>query len=296
MSRSILLSVLAASFLSIAATTATTASAASKEECLDAHSRGQDLREKGLLTRARATFLTCAQSSCPNLIQGDCAKYAEELDRLVPSVSFSARDARSGDLPNTTVYVDDVLIANRLDDGKSYDFDPGKHVIRYVHDGKETVLKVVLNQGDKGRTLVATFASENAPVPASADDARALPPQPKRPAFPLVVAGLGAAALVTGGVLMAIGMHDVPSNCSMSTKECAAAPGDKSFDEASKGVGMANLGLGVGLGGAAVLVGGLIWYFTQSPTPPSTSAALKTPLLAPWVGREAGGVMMTRSF
>src|SRR4051812_42136679 len=165
MSRSIgltALATLAASVLSLA--WAAPAAAASKEECLDSHSRGQDLREKGLLTRARQTFLTCAQSSCPNLIQGDCAKFAEELDRLVPSVSFSARDARSGDLPNTTVYVDDLLVANRLDDGKSYDFDPGKHVIRYVHDGKETVLKVVLNQGDKGRTLVATFASENAPA------------------------------------------------------------------------------------------------------------------------------------
>lgn len=284
--------------ITLAAATSTwsaTSSAGSKDECVDSHSRGQDLREKGQLTRARQTFLTCAQSSCPSLIQGDCAKFAEELDRLVPSVSFSARDPRAGDLPNTTVYVDDVLIANRLDDGKSYDFDPGKHSIRYVHDGKETVMKVVLNQGDKGRTIVATFQGENVPASSSGEDSRAAASQPKRPILPLVVAGLGAATLATGGVLMAMGLEKVPGTCSVSTKECAAPNGDKSFDEASKGVSMANLGLGVGIGGAALLVGGVVWYFLQ-PATPAQVGAMKQPLIAPWIGRDTGGVLMSRTF
>jgi hypothetical protein len=264
--------------------------AASKDECIEAHGRGQDLREKGLLTRSRQMFLTCAQSSCPNLIQGDCARFGEELDRLLPSVSFGARDSRASDLPNTSVYVDETLVTTRLDDGKSYDFDPGKHTIRYVHDGKETTLKVILNQGEKGRTLVATFTDNNST--AAGADARSSPPEPKKSLLPLVVAGLGGAALATGGVLFAVGMGQVPEGCSVSTKECAAPPGDPRLDDANRGVSLANLGVGIGLSGAALLIGGLVWYAATPATPPSTRGQL----VLPWVGRGAGGVAVVRSF
>ena len=37
----------------------------SKEECLDAHSKGQDAKEQGKISLARKLFLTCAQTSCP---------------------------------------------------------------------------------------------------------------------------------------------------------------------------------------------------------------------------------------
>jgi hypothetical protein len=125
--------------------------AASKDECLEAHGRGQDLRDAGHLTSARQTFLACAQSSCPAIIQADCARFSEDLDRLVPTVGFAARDPGGVDLPDTTVYVDDQLVTMRLDDGKSYDLDPGKHVVRFAHGGRETTVTVVLNQGEKGR-------------------------------------------------------------------------------------------------------------------------------------------------
>ncbi len=65
----------------------------------------------------------------------------------MPSVTFSARDGSAADLPVTTVYVDDTLMTSRLDDGRTYELDPGKHTVRFVHEGKETSLKVVLNQG-----------------------------------------------------------------------------------------------------------------------------------------------------
>jgi hypothetical protein len=64
--------------------------APSKEECVNAHSQAQDLRDKSLLTQARRTFLVCAQSSCPQLLQNDCSKMGEELERLQPSVTSKA--------------------------------------------------------------------------------------------------------------------------------------------------------------------------------------------------------------
>ena len=268
--------------------------ASSKDECVEAHGRGQDQREKGQLVRARQTFMSCAQSSCPNLIQGDCARFGEELSRLVPSVSFGARDARGGDLAATSVYVDDALVATRLDDGRSFDLDPGKHVVRFVHDGGETTLKVVLSQGDRGRSVVATFADVNA-GPGPVKEAPAAPSAPSRPVLPLVVAGVGAVALVTGGVMMAVGLHQVPSGCSVSSKECAAPPGDPSFAAASQGVSFANVGLGIGLGGAVAMVSGLVWYVAQPAQAPRIQTGRRG-VLQPWIGRGAGGLAMSGAF
>jgi hypothetical protein len=246
-----------------------TSFAGPRDECVDAHSRAQDLRDRGQIGQARRTFLTCAQSSCPSLVQQDCARYSEELATLVPTVTFSARDANAADLPATTVYVDDAIVATRLDDGKSYEVDPGKHVIRYVHDGRETTLRVVINQGERGRLLIATFVDRAAAAAAARrerDTPETIEPpvaESKRSVVPLVFAGIGAAAAVTGGVLYGVGMGSVPDSCSMSTRECATAPNDPSLSKAESGVRLANTGLAVGITGAVTVLGGIIWYLVQ---------------------------------
>ena len=244
-----------------------TSVAGSREECVDAHSRAQDLRERGQLAQARRTFLTCAQSSCPSVVQQDCARFSEELAQLVPSVTFGARDASAADLPATTVYVDDAILATRLDDGKSYELDPGKHVVRYVHDGKEATLRVVLNQGERGRLLVATFLDKSsAPARRERETPEVTEPpvaESRRSALPLVFAGLGAAAVVTGGVLYAVGNGSVPDNCTVSSRECASGPNDPSLSKAESGVRLANTGLAIGISGAVTLVGGIVWYLVQ---------------------------------
>lgn len=267
--------------------------AASKDECLEAHGRGQDLRDAGHLTNARQTFLTCAQSSCPALIQADCARFSEDLDRLVPTVSFAARDPSGVDIPDTTVYVDDQLVTARLDDGKSYDLDPGKHAIRFVHEGRETTVTVVVNQGEKGRSVVASFTG---PLDAGRATAALSPdtPQAKRPAGPLIIAGLGAGALIAGAVLVTAGMKEVPSNCSIGSKQCVAPPGDPSIDQANRGVALANLGFGIGGGGALVLIGSTVWYFLQ-PTRPKVDEE-RAARVAPWIGDRSGGVSVGGGF
>jgi hypothetical protein len=256
---------------------ASPASAASKDECLDAHGRGQDARAKGQLVRARQLFLTCAQSSCPTLVQGDCARFAEEVDRLTPTVGFVARDARSIDLPATSVYVDDALVATRLDDGKMYELDPGKHVVRFVNDGRETTMKVVLNQGEKGRIVSATFANIGAPPPPHVHEAPP-PPAPARSPWPIVAAGTGGAALAAGAILAIIGVARVPSSCSIAAHDCAAPPGDPAFSDARSGVTLTNIGIGIGIGGAVLMVTGLVLYMTSKPTAPVTTGRI-----APWL-------------
>jgi hypothetical protein len=266
------------------------AQASSKEECLEAHSRGQDLRDAGRLTTARTAFIACAQASCPQLIQADCARFGEELDRLVPTVSFAARDANGGDLPDTSVAVDDMPIAARLDDGKAYDLDPGRHAVKFTHDGHDAVVTVVLTQGERGRSVIANFPD----VGVDLRRAAAVPPavaQPHRPIGPLFVAGAGAVAAVTGVVLAIAGMKQVPSDCSLGSHQCVAAPGDPSFDQAHRGVTLANVGIGVGIGGAAVLAGGTFWYFAQPLKLPKEVGQL-----SPWLGDHTTGLAMHGRF
>ena len=251
-----------------------------REECVDSHGRAQDLRERGQLSRARQTFLACAQSSCPPLVQQDCARFSEELAQLIPTVTFSARDANAADLPVTTVYVDDTLVTSRLDDGRSYELDPGKHVVRYVHDGKETSLKVVLNQGERGRLLVATFIDRAARRERETVETTEPPSmESKRSALPLVIGGIGAAAAITGGVLYVLGSSSVPDSCSVSTKECAGPPNDPALAQAESGVRLANTRLAIGISGVVVLVGGVVWYLLQpSRAPDSRRGTIGAPL------------------
>jgi hypothetical protein len=239
-----------------------------KEECLEAHGKGQDLRDQRQLARARAIFQVCASNACPALVQADCARFSDELSRVVPSLSFASRDERQGDLPNTAVYVDEMLIASQLDEGRLFDVDPGKHTVRFVHEGREVTMKIVVNQGEKGRPIVATFGGATNGTTASAGS-QAKPAASRdagRGLFPLVIAGAGLVAAGVGAALIVAGSVKVPSNCSVSAKECAAPPGDKSFDDAHSGVTTMNAGVAVSVVGGVALLAGIIWYFAQTPT------------------------------
>jgi hypothetical protein len=269
-----------------------------KEECVDAHSRGQDAREQNKLSLARKLFLTCAQASCPALVQGDCARFADDLSRLQPTVTFVARDSTGADLPDTTVYVDGALIVTRLD-GNPHDLDPGSHAVRFQSGGKERVVTIVLGSGEKGRTVVATFKGDAAQTGSSSakgdaeTQAAALteraPPKIKHPAGAkaLIYGGL---ALVAGGAALGVaGVLQLPSNCSLSAYTCASAPGDPSLNRAASAMQMANLGWALGAAGAAAIVGGTYWFVTRGkPVREHLS-------IGPWLPPSGGGLAVNGS-
>src|ERR1700734_2425861 len=82
-----------------------------KDECVDAFGKGQDARDGAQLVQADRYFLVCAQAACPDLVQHDCARFVDEVERLLPTVTFVARDAAQNDLPDTSVYVDGTPVA-----------------------------------------------------------------------------------------------------------------------------------------------------------------------------------------
>jgi hypothetical protein len=238
-----------------------------KEECLDAHSKGQDAKEQGKISLARKLFLTCAQSSCPNLVQGDCARFADDLSRAQPTINFAARDSAGADLPDTSVYLDGVLVVTRID-GEPHDVDPGNHTVKFTNAGHDQVVTVVVGSGEKGRTVVGTFQAPDRPHP--------MIPTPgsttTRPRQVTKTTHAGGAKLaMIGGWLVTLagagltfyGYSKIPSNCTLSSHECAAPPGDAVFGKAESAVRDVDIGMVVGGVGLAALAGGLIWYVTS---------------------------------
>ena len=276
--------------LAVLATSSVASADLTKEQCVDAHSRGQDAKEQGHLSLARKLFLQCAQSSCPALVQGDCARFADELSRMQPTISLVARDSTGADLPDTTVYIDDVLVATRLDDGRPHDVDPGKHVIRFTNGGKDQVVTIVIGAGEQGRTVAATFGT---PKTGGPNLTSASSPAAPKPAQPQDIHPTGSRALMIGGLVVTVAgaafgafeLSRVPSQCSISTNQCAAAPGDPVFAQAQSAVGNANIGWVVTGVGLAAAIGGTIWYYTGVKHPENKEHFA----VAPWASSDGGG-------
>jgi hypothetical protein len=258
----------------------------SKEECLDAHSRGQDAKEQGKLTLAHKLFLSCAQSACPQLVSNDCARFADDLGRQQPSVSLAARDAAGNDLPDTSVYIDDMLVATRLDDGKPHEVDPGKHVIRFNNGGHDESVTIVLGSGEQGRTVAVVFGSKPSSPTTLSARASTQPEAPRttHPAASRVLMIGGLAVTVVGAAFGAYEITRVPSQCSISANQCAAAPGDPVFSQAQSAMHDANIGWVVTGVGLAAAIGGTIWYFAGAHDPDKERIAL-----TPWAAPGSGG-------
>ena len=204
---------------------------------------------------------------CPDLVQGDCARFADDLSRAQPTVNFVARDGNGNDLPHTTVYVDGMLVATRID-GKPHDIDPGNHIVKFSNGGKDEVVTVVIGSGEKGRTVVGTFqAPEKArpmiPTPGSVTTSpRQVTNTTHAGGAKLAMIGGGLVTLAGAGLTF-YGYSKIPSNCTLSSHECAAPPGDPVFGKAQSAVRDVDIGMVVGGVGLAALAGGLIWYVTS---------------------------------
>ena len=255
-----------------------------KDACLDAYSRAQDAQAEGKLSAAHELFLDCAQAGCPSVVQSECAKQTEIVEQAQPTVNFVARDSRGTDLADTIVYVDGKLLAKRME-GQNYALDPGQHAARFVHQGREVSVEVVLTQGEKGRAVVVTF-----PAPEEKHRPAVTSAVAGRPTGPLWVAGAGALLVVAGTVITVVGVARVPASCHFwDSRGCAVPPGDEAIGTAQAAVKLANAGLGAGIAGAAVLSAGLVWYYSL---PKRTVMSLGSNRIAPWFTQSGGGLML----
>ena len=190
-----------------------------KDQCIDANGKGQELRREGKLSEARDQLRACANAACPAMVRDDCTKRLDELERAQPTIAFEVKDASGADVSAVKVTVDGKLLAAKLD-GTMLPVDIGEHLFAFEVPGKPPLTRaLVLTEGEKGRREQVMLGAATTSTPASV-----APPAPPRgpasaaarpPATPIssatMVASPGGAmgtqkvlGLIAGGVGVAV--------------------------------------------------------------------------------------------
>ena len=135
----------------------------------------------------------------------DCSKRLVAVEGRIPSVVFSAEDARGASLYDVRVLEGDRELLGRLD-GRAVEMDPGPHELVAERDGARVALSVVVIEGKKAQQVVFAFRDAAATSSTVID---APVPVPPREAPPLVypwARPLAGGMLVGGVVASAIGV------------------------------------------------------------------------------------------
>jgi hypothetical protein len=171
-----------------------------KDECIDANSKAQDLRREGKLSSASEQLRACASPSCPTMVRDDCTRRLDELDKAQPTIVFEAKDSAGRDLTAVKVTVDGKPLVESLN-GTAVAVDPGAHTFTFEVAGQSPITQqFVLSEGEKGRRehVVIAVAAASA-VPAPTPGASGEPPtQPATPVGPNTTKRI--AGYITGGV------------------------------------------------------------------------------------------------
>jgi hypothetical protein len=304
--------VLASAILLVSAAASGQASADDKAVCLDASTQGQTLRNAHRLVEARDQLRICARRECPGPVQRDCGEWLEGVERSLPTVVLSAKDASGGDLIDVTVTVDGGPLVKKLD-GEALPMNPGPHAFRFeLADGRSATQQVLVKEGEKARAIAVVLGAPATqapptPPPAPADGSTGAPSAPVSSANqPGPAASTSTGKLVGAGVSGAVGVAGVvmgiyflaessslvnkrnqlcpdPNDCNNQT-----AYGDDGQARNDQVYGFVGLGVGVvGLGVATWLL------LTSSSSEPKTATSWE---IGPMVARDGGGLRLGGSW
>lgn len=273
---------LAALQLAALATSATVSAApVSAEVCLSTNERAQTLRAERKLREAREQLKVCSQTGCPNVVQKDCARWLGEVDAALPTLSFAAKDPTGGDLTKVRIAVDGHVLLEELD-GSAIPVDPGKHTFTFDHEGDATITREILvTEGDKVRKIEVRFGNASTTAPDPTTPPKETAKKSTYSAMPFVLAGVGTLALVGGFIFMADRNARIFDECKRPEDpgKCGFPIGDPRLDEATSLKNQSYVGLGIGIGGAVALAGGITWFIVETVSAPKSepAAALRKP-------------------
>jgi len=221
------------------------------DACLTSPVEGQKLRRVDKLLDAHERFTQCARRTCPARIVQECTRWLHEVDDLIPSIVPVARDAQGADLMDVQVSIDDQPAAEMS--ARAVQLDPGPHKLIFHRQGSPDIEQdVLLREGEKSRSIVATFKPPPPPAPPPPP-----PPVIERP-VPAVVWVLGGFAVLGGAGFATFGAlglserssdHCVPAGCTQSQKDSI---------ETKLRIGDVSLAVGV----VAVVTGG-VFFLTR---------------------------------
>lgn len=202
--------------------------AADKKACSDAYDKTQSLRLGGKLQAAREQAALCTRDACAEFIRADCTTWLVQIDAGMPTVVFEVRDAQGNDTTAVSVALDGKPWLTAVD-VTARPIDPGTHTLRFTIPGMAPIEQsVVVREGEKNKKVAVAFGSPPPPMAPFAPP----PPAPvvvleedDTPVAPLVIGGVGLAALATGGILAAVVASEKSTfdeHCDDATQTCDA--------------------------------------------------------------------------
>lgn len=222
---------------------------ADTQACFDAALLGQKLEREEHLLAAREAFVTCGQASCPDAVAQQCAAWLLGVGDALPSVILEAHDDLGRELSDVSVTIDDGGSPLAIDASRDLPLDPGRHVVHWRRaNGEVQESTVLLREREKGKRILATFAS---------------PPAPRgRPILVYALAGTTAVAAGVFGVFAIKGYADRQSfGCDVSCMSSQGSQVRREFVTAD-----------VALGVAAVSLAGTLWLLLRQPQPKEAPA------------------------
>jgi hypothetical protein len=103
---------------------------------------------------------------------------------------------------------------------------------------------------------------------------------PSHSAPPWIIVGIGGAATIAGGVLLAVGASDISSASAAcgGRKNC---PTQGVASNGNTGITLETVGITSGVVGLAAVASGLIWHFAERPDSAPAAATFVSPVVAP---------------
>jgi len=247
------------------------AAASESDACIDAYEAGQQRRAAGQLVLAKRAFERCAARSCPAVTQPDCATWLAEIDATLPTIVIAVRDADGRDRDDASVDVDGARVADRLD-GRAMPVDPGKRRVRVKLGGEERAIELLVREGERGRVVAVNFDAPGGSIEVAADRDR----DAVRDDEPADGVTIPVGAWVLGGVGVAgMGVFAVVGGLFVAERKdallgCAPRCSDDVVDGLRGKALVADVGLGVGLGG---LVAGAAWALVAATSADAATSA-----------------------
>jgi hypothetical protein len=227
------------------------------EACISSYEKGQELRISGRYLEAKQTLLTCAQATCPALLQRDCTTWLSEIEAALPSVVFAVTNEGGDDLREVRVSEQGQPLES--DTGRALALDPGLHTLRIEAAGHQAVEQTLtIREAEKNRLVRVVLKPRD-------DIARA-----ERTWFGLSVPtlALSGAALVSAGAFVGFAVHGKQEYDDLK-KQCGSTCPESRTERGRRDYVIANVALASTLGFAAAA----IWvYVAQRPASSSVAA------------------------
>jgi len=293
--RSVLASVVGLASLAGLATASDALAEPTKAQCIEADTAGQNERRAEQFHAAREHLQTCSSSACPSLVREDCVQRLGELESVIPTLVFAAKDASGDDVVGVRVTVDGAPAATELS-GSPVAMDPGVHGFTFVVQGASPVVKTfVVREGERDRLEHITFADLNVPPPGT-------PPRPAATAAPrstwngqktaaVVIAGAGVVGILVGAATGAMSFgawSSAQTDCGPNSGVCIDRP--LALADRSSAVTDATVSdVGFVLGGILVATGVVVYLTAPSRSSSSSGWLAVVPTVA-----SGGGSMQFR--